>query len=49
MLGKQWDWCEITDADWLTLPNLRKLAREKLARVAWLVTEVPVSDTLQVQ
>jgi len=34
MLGKRWDWCEITDADWQPLPNLRKLPREDLARVA---------------
>lgn len=47
MLGKHWDWCEITDADWQRLPNLGKLAREDMARedmarVAWLVTEVQV-------
>jgi hypothetical protein len=40
MLGTRWDWCEITDADWRPFPNLRKLPREDLAHVAWLVTEV---------
>lgn len=41
MLGKHWDWCEITDTDWQPLPNVRKLPHQNLARVAWLVIEVP--------
>lgn len=44
MLGRQWDWCEITDADRQPLPNLRQLPRKDLACVAWLVTEVSDFD-----
>ncbi len=46
VLGQQWDWCEITDTDWQSLPHVRKLPREDLARAAWLVTEVRATGPL---